>query len=1006
MMNVPSSIACKLLTPSLVAAGLIALGACAGGGKGNPNNRGDFKVNLVSTGQSQIFPYRIRIVDSQGNPTSQIRNIESIADLQANARSDNAVLPVGTFGDAAELPDGSPGNQFLWIQFSHELDVESILSTALSNQVTNSGLTTAISVLAYDQNTEQAVTLRGRGFVGGVTYVNRSGVVERVEALRDNGGAIEVIDAVAAGFPRGFSNDVDLINRNSFVFVADTDSNLSTFETFDPTNSDILIRLTVTNAVRDSEGDFLEAELCTATTVGVDPSPPEVLGYTRLPAIRPGNGDTGVDPTSTVRVSFNKPVQPFDVGTFFSSTNPTPQPGGLALNVQVGSRVFSVAHYADPVSFGNFCEFDVRPAYNLPGSTPVEVAVTASSIHGLGGPELGRDISTTFTTGEGPGIVNAPVAPDAIYIGVGGSNPGVAVIDTNGYGKGTNGLDPDPVTGIPRKRPTDTNLPRNPNLGQPGVVPPLSIGTSTLDAGSDGPLSLVTDTRGNHLLLRAPVVGQISDIHIGAPLDLVFNNTNVNVNAGSQNQVNPITQAGAVGNTISVSPHPNPPPLVFPPPNLSRQIFGEEPTITTSGIPPRPVVITVVQNGCQNSPVNQLVSGTIRDYALRQGEGVFYGPQPAPASPPPPPRNCPFTSRQQIGHFLYVLDRENRQVLVVNSNRFTVLNTIRLSDPVAMTMSPNLGVLAVANFSSSSVTFINTDPRSPRFNTVISEARVPDGPTKLAWQPDGEAVLALSQGSNSLTIIGGGDFKVRNTVTGGLNAPMDLAVTSRFVITGNLSSVYYAYILNENGSVVVYESGPNGVNGIGFDDMVGSVDPIFRRATRIRLDYTSNLSGVYITHVDEAGVGVVSRMELTATPRGILPTQQNVGGFILPPTFRQKVWSVTQRFGGSDPAVPGNQRLSGNSPIDVTTDEMFNNAGLAAQTTTFAGNLSQSIIQHSAKSAVFVNNGAPVLPFVPRYLFVALGDVAAIDIFDLATRTRVRTLSVPGVRSLTGYFKQ
>ncbi|MGE0144904.1 MAG: hypothetical protein AB7I19_16405, partial [Planctomycetota bacterium] len=306
-----------------------------------------------------------------------------------------------------------------------------------------------------------------------------------------------------------------------------------------------------------------------------------------------------------------------------------------------------------------------------------------------------------------------------------------------------------------------------------------------------------------------------------------------------------------------------------------------------------------------------------------------------------------------------------------------------------------------------SVTFINTDPRSPRFNTVISEARVPDGPTKLAWQPDGEAVLALSQGSNSLTIIGGGDFKVRNTVTGGLNAPLDLAVTSRFVISGNLSSVYYAYILNENGSVVVYESGPNGVNGIGFDDMIGSVDPIFRRATRIRLDYTSNLSGVYITHVDEAGVGVVSRMELTATPRGILPTQQNVGGFILPPTFRQKVWSVTQRFGGSDPAVPGNQRLSGNSPIDVTTDEMFNNAGLASQTTTFAGNLSQSIIQHSAKSALFVNaNGQAVLPYVPRYLFVALGDVAAIDIFDLATRTRVRTLSVPGVRSLTGYFKQ
>ena len=1007
MMNVHRFVPTLAIPAGLLASALLGLTACAGGSKGDPDNRGEFKVTLVSTGQGQIYPYRIRQVDSQGNPTNQIVNIESLDTLKANSNSVNTVLPVASFPDSATLPDGSAGNHYLWVRFTHKLEIDSILSDTLANSSTNSGLTTSISVLSYEQTSEQSVTLKGRGFVGGFTYVNRGGRMERVQAVRENNGEIEVLDPVGAGFPRGFSNDIELVTNKSFVFVADTDGDLSSFETFDPFLLDNLIRLRVTNSVRDSEGRFLLHELCTATSVGTDPSPPQVLGYTRLPQIQPGNGDSGVDPTTSVRVAFNKPVQPADVGAYLTKTNPTPQPGGLSLNVSVGSRAFAITYYADPVDFGNFCEFDLQPAYNLPGSTSVEVRVTASSIHGLGGDPLGQDVATTFTTGEGPGIVNAPVAPDAIYVGVGGSNPGIAVIDLNGYGKGTNGLDPDPNTGIPRRGPTETNLLRNPNLGQPGVVPPLSVGTSTLDAGSDGPLSLVTDTRGNHLLLRAPLVGQIGDLHLGAPLDVVYNNSNVNVNAGGQNQVNPITQGAAAGNTITVSPHPNPPPLVFPPPNLSQQIFGEEPTVTTSGQPPRPVVITQIPNGCINSPVNLLVSGTIRDFPQHWAEGVYYGPQPAPASPPPPPRSCPFTSRQQIGHFLYVLDRENRQVLVLNSNRFTVLDTIRLSDPVAMTMSPSLGILAVANYSSASVSFINIDPRSARFNTVISEARVPDAPSRLAWQPDGEAVVVISQLSNSLTIIGGGDFKVKNTVTGGLNSPVDVAVTCRFVTTGNASGVFYAYVLNETGSVAVYESGPNGVNGIGFDDMVGSMGPVFRRATRIKLDYFSPQSGTYITHVDEAGVGVVSRVELTSSPQGALPTQQNVGGFILPPTFRQKEWTVTQRFGGSDPNVPGNQRLTGNSPIDVCTDEIWNNGALPNQTTTFSGTLGQSILQHSSKGALVINaNGAAIPPFIPRYLFVAMGDVAAVDIFDLATRSRVRTLSIPGVKSLSGYWKQ
>ena len=122
--------------------------------------------------------------------------------------------------------------------------------------------------------------------------------------------------------------------------------------------------------------------------------------------------------------------------------------------------------------------------------------------------------------------------------------------------------------------------------------------------------------------------------------------------------------------------------------------------------------------------------------------GVFVGPQPPPASPPPPPPFCPFTSRQQVGHFLYVLDRDNRQIVVVNSNRFTVLDTIQMSDPVSMAMSPNMTRLAVSNFASSSVSFVDIDPTSvelPPGRHRDPRRRV--GPTGIAWQPDGEDVL-------------------------------------------------------------------------------------------------------------------------------------------------------------------------------------------------------------------------------------------------------------------------
>jgi hypothetical protein len=966
--------------------GLTALGftACGGGSAKAPGFRGPFRLQQITTGQGQVYPYRVRAVDGSGLPTTEIINIESIETLQANASQLSPVLPVAVLPDTPTLPDGSPGNNYLLFKFSHPLQAESILSADPAAGTTSAGLTTAISVLAYDRTTEETIVLRGRGFVGGKTYYG-IGTLDLVEAVRIENDQVVIADPRAAGFPRGFVGDTDLVQPSAFVFVADTDGDLTTLETFDPLDRDYTIQLRVTNSVRNGRNAILEGEVCTATSVGLDPAAADVIGWSgnRTLAISPGNTQSNVDPTAEIIVAFNKPVQPFDVGQFFTRTNLNPAQGGLALSVTAAAASYTINYYADPISFADLCTFRVQPAYSMPSQEVITVSVQSGSIRSVKDQlPLSTDVSTTFRTGNGPGIINAPVSPDAVYVGVGGANPGLSIIDLNGYGQGTNGLEPD-ANGNPTRDPQSTWFARfNPNVGQPGMSPPLQPGSGPLDAGSNGPLTLVEDTKGNTRLIGPPTISGVADIQLGAPLDIVFNNSNINTNASGANQINPVTTFVQAGNDIAVSPHPNPPRLVFPPPNATRAIFAEE--VTSAG------------------GANLLTSGNRPDFRTRAVTG-FVGPQPPPPSPPPPPAFLPYFARQQLGHFLYLLDRENRQVLVLNSNRLTILDTIRLPDPVNLAIAPSLALMAVSNFSSSTLSIVDIDPRSPTFHQVVHEVKVDTGPTEVAWQPDGEAICVTCAIANSLTVVSGTDFSLIKIATDNIVDPIGLAVTPRYINTGNTSQLFYAYILNRNGSVAVYESGPAGTNGIGFNDMVGLVQSTFRSATNIRLDYTSFLGGFWVTHTDASGTAVVSRVELTSSPQGPLPITQQLGnGVQLPPTFRQKDWTVTQTYGGSDPSVPVNDRLSGNSIADVAIDEMFNTGFNQNQLSQYNGTAGLSILGHSSKGAVI----GGTVPMVPAYIFIALRDVGKIDVFDVVGRIKVTTIDMPGVTRLTTYWNQ
>lgn len=988
---------------SLLALGLLplALSSCGGGSPGDPNNRGPFKLALASTGVGQIYPYRIPVADERGDPTLEILDVSSMDDLRKNVSPTNSVLPVSTWPTTATLPGGGNGNHFLLMRFTHEVKATSVLSDLPANQ-SNSGLTGSIQILEYDPVTEVQRFVTGRGFVGGYTYYDDPTtptldlvLVKAVEADKD--GNVNILDSRAAGFPRGFTGDEDLVAKNSFVFIPDTDDNFNTFETF-PSNR--VIRIIATNSVQNFRDRALVEEVCSGTVVGEDTIAPEIIGFsTGNLSIKPGNGEINVSPQTFIELNFSKPVQPREVGQFFDSADLTPDFRGVGVSVQIASVTARVTYYADPKTPGDLCNYIVRPSYNFQGNQTVQVTVNPT-ITSLSARPLGTLVNTSFVTGTGPGLVNAPVAPEAIYIGRGGSSPGVSVLDLNGFGQGTGDF--------AKFQDTSYNLgfKRNPNLGQPGVFPPLGPGTSNLDAGSLGALTLTVDSNLSTLLVGESVFSRVADLQLGQPLDKVFNNENININAGRQSQANPLTGSAqlAWGNSITSPPIPNPPKFEFPPPNPSRGIFTIEPTTSSSTGPPCPAA----------SAQNKLVIGN--PFSSNQGAiglfwtsfpGAYYGPNPSPGSPQPPIAFCPYFSRQQIGHFLYALDREKKQIVVLNSNRMTVLDTIRLPDPFAMAVSTNLKRLAVTNFGSGSVSFIDIDPASQTFHQVVSETRVGPGPSALAWQPEGEDLLVVNSLGNSLSIVRGSDGILRKSVGGLLNRPIDVAVTSRQSGLGWQTGIYFAYVLNSNGTVAIFESGPDGVNGIGFDDVVGIPEQAtFARATTMQPDIASFNSAVYIAHKDDKGLGQVSHLELTSSTTGPLPISPNSGGFILPPTFRQREWTITGRIGGDSPTTTIKDRLSGDAPVEIALDEM-NNVGAWGE---LQSNQQSNLLNadHSGKGHVRINpnTGQPVISVTSRFMFIALQDSGFLDIVEIDSGRVVSRRPVPGITTVSSYWKQ
>jgi hypothetical protein len=222
------------------------------------------------------------------------------------------------------------------------------------------------------------------------------------------------------------------------------------------------------------------------------------------PLVIPGKDATDIDPETNVDIQFTEPIQLLTIAPLDASKPPALS---TAIQLEFGppaGRVL-VPYFVRPFSVYDLSRLELNPVYNLPGSGPEIAGISCGTfgdvtvravVHQF------RDLSTVantlgfeikFTTREGPGLVNAPVLPDVVYVGRGGATPGLSVIDLNGFGATTGNPSYDGT--LPIKE-GNTNFPNNPNVRVLGssLLPPLANGQCTFNGGSEGVFTLTKDS--------------------------------------------------------------------------------------------------------------------------------------------------------------------------------------------------------------------------------------------------------------------------------------------------------------------------------------------------------------------------------------------------------------------------------------------------------------------------------------------------------------------------------
>ena len=1063
------------LALGFLASASVLLAACSGGGSSGSGGANFMDVEAVTNGFGELLPHRVRRLDPNTNQPAEPEEILAVTSkdiLMSNVTTGNLLLPPAQFLASSVLPSGEPGNHFLAVRFTRPVGIGSVLDPSPGAQA-NSSLTGTITLVATDPVTGTSTPLPVRVFLDGQTYAGTPEVdpetgaslvpLQRWVSLVDGKptpepGIDNDLDTLpdGIGFPGtegSFSGMGNLLSPNVLVFVADSDNDLSSYETF-PTGQ--TIRLRISRSVRDTEGEALVRQALAATTVGPDVGQPEVATTpppAQIPLITPGSGDTNVDPMTPIKIEFTKPVQPLSVGSFPDGTSPI-----LSASVRVTfgppSSTVVVPFTAEPVSVLDMTSYELVPTFNFPGEGPdelqcgvfntVSVIANPGQLQGLNGMMNILGANTSFETGEGAGIVNAPVTPDAIYIARGGAIPGISVLDLNGFGAGTGNPTFDP--GNPSVE-GNSNYPNNPNvaLQAPSLTPVLpSTGSCTIDGGSSGVFTLTRDSSLNDLVARAPIVTSVGDMMLGHGLDGTFNNgpAPFGCQSGGGNLcaidnkklVNAVAnidgmtpvQAGQFSSVIQGSenlscwaPHPNPPPIIFPPICVSPFLGAQEPTsvdTTTGGATGIPTGVTNILGPGSSFFGNPSFGEPPSTLLTPEQNAFFQGP--SPPQPGSPLSACStFMMRQQVGHYLYTLDRGRREVLILNSNRMTVVDRISVPDPTALAISPNLDLLAVSNSLADQVAFIDINPGSATFHQIVQQTSVRRRPRGIAWDPANEDILVCNEGDDSISIISANSLQERRVVRNSLDRPFDLVITPRQLQGQGFSrNTYFAWVLNRSGRVGFYESGPNGVNGWGFDDVIAVSTETFQEPKAIQPDYVNLNGGCWIAHegpINEltgqegpTGIGAISNLVIESAVAG----QQvlNSPGLFQNPTLRNMQLGVASSF--------GEDVLSG-IPVDMAFDNLRHISGLPNVFNPFSSGLP---VQLNGKGLVRPVPGGVRRTTTPTLLMAAvpssLQGGGRIDVVRLTGslflqdtnpfQVGIQSIPVPDITLLMDYFRE
>lgn len=982
------------------------------------------RIARVHNGFGPILPHRTEQLDGAGNPTGSILSIRFTGDVRRHVSATSGILPPRPFPVAAVDRNGQPSNHFFAVELTAPIDPESVFDLQTGTLARSLSLTTVAPASGV------TVEVPARVLVGGVAMVAgpNGPELETWATVDPATGLVQALVPEAAGLPSGTSR-ARLLAPTTIVLIADSDGDLSTLEPF-PQGARVDLRIGA--GIESVDGETLEDPGYASVTVGPDSDVPSIaLNGAFAPDVQPANGATGVDPETDVLVRFSEPVQPYSVGMGFGLDGPLSSSGpSTAVTIGVAS---SAAYYeVDLVSPFDLSRYRLVPTIAFPGEPAVGAPTSLNLVSAELRPGTVQDLSVngtqnsgaqswSFRTGPGTrGLVNAPVVPEAVVVlGSAATADTAGVLDLNGFGASTG----NPVSSQPFPLEGESRFPYDPNVTfNPIIRPALTPGTTSIDGGSAGVFTLTRDSNLSTSLLREGAIESLTDAHVGQPLDASFSNASLpfGCQAGGGNLcaldglkvINPslntvidivVPTSGAFSplqpgypNLVSWAPHPNPPPLTFPPLCVSPSIPGESP----SSVFPFTNNLLVFGN-----PFPDPQAGTPPFGKLVFQQNAYFG---GPRIGVQQLADCnSHFIRQQVGHFLYVADRDRGQIVVINSNSMEVIDRIAVPDPVDLAMSPNVDLLAVSNALADSVTFIDINPNSSFFNQIVNFVQVGSGPHGIAWSPDNEQILVCNELGGSLSLISAATLQLEKTVTVPSGAPFQVIVTERELGYGFNRGVHYGYVLDRSGVVSVYESGPDGTNGWGYDDIIGELPWTFLAPKALALDLPDATTSFIVAHEGKMdlttgqsgmlGDGALTRVRIDLGLSGLQPIPP--GSM---PQFRSLFWGLTDSIAESD------GRLTG-IPVDLAFDEMNNISGLPDE-----GNLYSAGSPLPANGKGLIRSGALNQRTVrPRFLMAAIADAGVIDVLENGAlfdtnpyAAGVQPAPAPGVRSLVTYWRQ